>query len=471
MALAAGAQDVGTPHEHVAREVGRIVRVLAGHAQRAGLHLFDGVGHGVLAQAFRLRHHIQRIGLQLRRRRQPAHALGAGVQVDHAQVAVAAAIGGGAQDFLDIQLFMAPLAGVRVEEGRAVHLARRTHPVRRERQRRPAELRPQLFLAHIVRPAAAALAHAAAHHQHVDDAAVDHVHVVPVVQAGADDHHGLAFGIVGVLRELARHLDHLRTRHAGVLFLPGRGVGHVVVIRGRHVAATQPAVQTIVGHLQVVHRGDQGVGAVGQTDAARRHVAHQQFAVFAAEVREAHAHHLLGLAQQGQRRGDLAAIAAVLGFQVPAADLLATVDRAFAPAEADAAVGGHQVAAGLVQHQRLPVGVVLFAQRAVQVRGAQEVIRRVEAVALLQQHQHRHVGVAAHVVLEIGRCAGQVEFLQDHMAHGHRQRGVGALLGRQPDVAELDHFAEVAGHGHRLGALVADFGVEVRVRGAGLGHV
>ena len=118
--------------------------------------------------------------------------LGAGVQVDHAEFAVLAAVGGGAQHFLHVQLLVTPLAGVGVEERGAVHLARRARPVRGEGQRRPAELRPQLFLAHVVRPAAAALAHAAAHHQHVDDAAVDHVHVVPVVQAGADDHHGLA---------------------------------------------------------------------------------------------------------------------------------------------------------------------------------------------------------------------------------------------------------------------------------------
>ena len=51
------------------------------------------------------------------------------------------------------------------------------------------------------------------------------------------------------------------------------------------------------------------------------------------------------------------------------------------------------------------------------------------AVALLEQHQHGHVGVAAHVVAEVVRGAGQVEFLQDHMAHGHGQRGVGARLG------------------------------------------
>ncbi|MCY1219418.1 hypothetical protein D9M72_313920 [compost metagenome] len=471
VALAAGTQDIGAPHEHVAREVGRIVRVLASHLQIAGLQLFDGVGDRILAGGVGLGDQVQRIGAQLRRGRQPAHALGAGVQVDHAEVAVLAAVGGGAQHFLHVQLFMAPLAGVGVEERGAVHLPRRARPVGGEGQRGPAELRAQLFLAHVVGPAAAALAHAAAHHQHIDDAPVDHVHVVPVVQAGADDDHGLAFGIVGVLRELARHLDHLRARHAGVLFLPGGRIGHVLVIGAGDIAAAQAAVQAVVGHLQVVHRGHQGLAAVGQAQAAGRHVAHLQFAVLAAEVREAHADHGVGLAQQRQHGLDLAAAAAVLGFQVPAAHLLAAIDRAFAPAEADAAVGRHQVAAPRVQHQRLPVGVVLFAQGAVQVRGAQEMVGRVEAVALFQQHQHGHVGVVAHVLAEIGRRARQVEFLQDHVAHGHGQRGIGALLGRQPDVAELDHFAEVAGHGHGLGALVADFGIEVRVGRAGLGHV
>ena len=76
-----------------------------------------------------------------------------------------------------------------------------------------------------MRPAAARLADAAAHHQHVDDAAVVHVHVVPVVQAGADDDHRAALGLLGVERELARHRDDLVARHAGDLLRPGRRIG------------------------------------------------------------------------------------------------------------------------------------------------------------------------------------------------------------------------------------------------------
>ncbi len=112
------------------------------------------------------------------------------------------------EDLLHAELLVAPLVGVRVEERRCEFmLPRRADPVEREGERRPAGLRPQLLLADVVRPAAAGLADAAAHHQHVDDAAVVHVGVVPVVHRRADDDHRLAVRLVGVVGELARHRD------------------------------------------------------------------------------------------------------------------------------------------------------------------------------------------------------------------------------------------------------------------------
>ena len=57
------------------------------------------------------------------------------------------------------------------------------------------------------------------------------------------------------------------------------------------------------------------------------------------------------------------------------------------------------------------------------------------------------------------------------MAHGHRHRRVGALLGVQPEVGELGDLGIVGRHRHRLGALVAHFGEEVRVGRARLRHV
>src|SRR5690606_14433733 len=145
----------------------------------------------------------------------------------------------------DLDLLVSPLVGVEVVVGSAVHLPWRATPVQREGQRYPAGLRAQFFLADIMRPAAAGLAHAAAHDQHVDQAAVVHVVVEPVVHAGADDDHAAAAGLVGGAGELAGDLDHLRARHAGDAFLPRRGARHVVVEAGRHVGAAEAAVHAI----------------------------------------------------------------------------------------------------------------------------------------------------------------------------------------------------------------------------------
>ena len=164
------------------------------------------------------------------------------------------------------------------------------------------------------------------------------------------------------------------------------------------------------------------------------------------------------------------------------------------PAEADRTVGQHGAAVAVEGH-RLPLGVVVLAELAVEVAGAHVAVGHQGHAAvgqgvLLEHHQQRQVGVAARVVVEV-RCAvagqvrlaarrgcgrgaaraAEVELVQRHVAHGHRQRGVGALLGVQPQVGELGDFAVVGRHRHRLGALVAHLGEEVRVGGARLRHV
>src|SRR5690606_2780700 len=115
---------------------------------------------------------------------------------------------------------------------------------------------------------------AAAQHQHVDDAAVVHVAVVPVVHRRADDHHGLAAGLVGVVGELARHGDGLVTRHAGDLLLPGRRVGHVVVVAVGDILVFQTARHAVVGGDQIEHGGDHRL-ARGELDGTHRDLAHQ----------------------------------------------------------------------------------------------------------------------------------------------------------------------------------------------------
>ncbi len=125
-----------------------------------------------------------------------------------------------------------------------------------------------------MRPAAARLADAPAHHQHVDDAAVVHVRVVPVVHGGADDHHRAALGLLGIEREFARDGDDLIARHAGDLLGPGRRVRHVVVVGFGDMLAAEAAVEPVIGDEQIEHRGDQRL-AVLQRHALGRNLAHQ----------------------------------------------------------------------------------------------------------------------------------------------------------------------------------------------------
>ena len=275
VALAGGAQQVGAPDEHVAREVLRIVRRFAGEAQAAALQFAHHVVGDRQAGGLGLGGDAQRVAVQLRRRRQPAEAFGLDVVVQGV-FGEAAGVGQRRQHLVHRQLLVAPLRAVQVEEAGAVHLPRRPAPVQAEGQRRPAGLRAQLLLADIVRPAAAALADAAAHHQHVDDCAVVHVHVVPVVHRRTDDHHRLAAGLVGAVGELAGDLRRARRRNAGDALLPGRGIGRVgVLVGGRHVVAAQAAVDAVVGHLQVVDGGHPQALAVRRDDLAERHPAQQ----------------------------------------------------------------------------------------------------------------------------------------------------------------------------------------------------
>ena len=468
--LAAGTQDVRTPDEQVAREVLRILGIITAHALRAVLQATHQILHRILTGLLGGIDDFQRVVLQLRCRRQPAHALGAGVEVDQRQRLHRLLVGRRCQDLAHAQLLVPVLARVRIEEARAVHLARRTRPVQTEGQRCPAELRTQLLLAHIVRPAATALTHAAAHHQQVDDAAVGHVGMEPVVQTRTDDHHAATMRVMRVLRELTRHLRHQLGTHARVLLLPCRRAGNIVVIGLGHVLAAQPLVHAIVGHLQVVDGGHQAFAAIGQLHALDRHVARQQVVLLATEVAEVHGLHVVVHALQAQHRIDFPAAAAIALLQVPAPHL-AGARLVLAPAEANRAVGRHHVTGQRIHQHRLPFGVVGLAQVLGQVRGTQEVVRHQLAVVFLQRHQHRHVGVLLQVIHEVRRRVVAVELGQHHVTHGQCQRSVRPLTRGQPHIAELHHLAVVGRDRHRLGALVTHLGVEMGIRRAGHRHV
>ncbi len=208
MAFARRTQQIGAPDKHIARKVKRVVGIFAGHLQLAAFERFDDIVNRVLFGFFRIPNHLQRVGLQLRCGRQPAHAFGADVKIDQTALPVFG-LCQRRQNLMNFELFITPLAGVAVEKRSAVHLPWRALPIQAERQRQPAGLRTQFFLPDIMRPAAAGLPDATAQHQHIHDAAIIHVHVVPVIDTGAQDHHRAALGFFGVGRKFPRHRDHV----------------------------------------------------------------------------------------------------------------------------------------------------------------------------------------------------------------------------------------------------------------------
>ena len=113
-------------------------------------------------------------------------------------------------------------------------------------------------------PATAGFADATTHHQHIDNATVDHIHVVPVVNRRTEDHHGFTFGFVRVICKFTCKTDNLLTVDLGNLFLPCRGIRHVIIIGTGNVFATQALVHTIICHLQIKYCGYQATAAIGQ---------------------------------------------------------------------------------------------------------------------------------------------------------------------------------------------------------------
>ncbi len=472
MPLARRTEQVRAPDEHVARPVGLVVRVLAGHGDSAVLQGIRDEVLRLLARCGCLSGKLQRVGLELRRGRQPAHPFGADVVVDHRAFPRPPLGRGGRKDVLHLHGLVAPLVGMRIEERGGVHVARRTVPVQREGKRGPAGLRAQLFLSHIMAPAAARLADAAAHHQHVDDAAIVHVHVVPVVETGTENDHGTAIGLFGIGCKFAGDGNDLVARDARDLLRPGRCIGQALVIGPGGVLVAKPAIEAVIGGEQVEHGRDQHF-ALLQLELAGRDLAHQHAVMVGAfkiivlaiaEIRERHIGDGIVRARRNETLGEFHILTpAILFFKVPLAVI--------APAEADGALRGNIGTRSRIKGDRLPVGIVGLAQIVLQVRGAQEAVRHVASVLLREHDQHREVGIFAAIILEIGNLPVEMVFAQDHMAKRHGKGGVGALLRVQPEVGELCGFRIVGRDHDRLGALVAHFRIEMRIRRAGLRHV
>ena len=73
-----------------------------------------------------------------------------------------------------------------------------------------------------MRPAAARFTDTTTEHQHVDDAAIVHIEVIPVVHTCTDDNHRFTMGFMRVFSELTRHLNNALTAYACDDLLPSR---------------------------------------------------------------------------------------------------------------------------------------------------------------------------------------------------------------------------------------------------------
>ncbi len=332
-------------------------------------------------------------------------------------------------------------------------------PVRGVGHVEPARHGAALLLAHVVRPAAAVLADAAGHHEQRDDGAVGDVRVEPVADAGADDDHRAALRLLRVRRELTGDAEARLGGHRGDLRLPGGGVGNCgVVVPGRPLAREAVAAHAVLGEHEVEDGGDELALDHAGGDAA---VDDAALALRVLEARQGDLHLLrVGLLDQGERGPDLAEV------EVPQAGAVLGV------AVAHGAVRHRRAGGGVVPHHRLEGGVGdLCGGR--QVRGGEELAgHQPMAVGVIHQRdEHAEVRVLLDVLVEVLDLLVDEVLLEDHVAHGHGQRGVGAGLRGQPLVGELHVVRVVRADRDHLGAAVADLGHPVRVRGAGDGDV
>ena len=243
---------------------------------------------------------------------------------------------------------------------------------------------------------------------------------------------------MGVVRKGPGHGDDLLAFHPGDLLLPCRRVGHVVIEGAGDVVAPQSAIDAVVGHEKVEDRGDRHLAFPGR-DGLDRDMTPQHVVVIracevvverVAEIGEPDRQDIITGVQEAETQPRLFPPGSLAFLDVPLA--------ALAPAVAD---GSHRANEGIartdVHRDGLPFGIVRLTQGSFDVGGAQQAIRHPALIRLSQRDQHRHVGEAPAVVLEVGALRRQVPFLQDDVPHGKGEGSIGALLGVEPDVGEL----------------------------------
>ena len=458
--LARSADQVAAPGEQIARPVDWIIRVGKRDIHCTGLEFFDNVfGNAGLVGGASLCgfiRQIERVDVPLRKVRRPAHAARCDVVVGQ-RVALVLVFSGRRQDICALDGFVTPLVGMEVKIGSSSHLARRTLPVEREGNRRPAGLRAQFFLTHIVCPAAARLTHAAAEMHQVHHATVGHVVVIPVAYRRAHDNHRFAVGLRSIQGKLAPGALQIHGLDAGDFGCPCRGIGHtgVVVVLG-DIGAAQATVNTVLRNLHIEHRSNQHFLTIGKLQLAHWNIAEQHVVLAVCEVREADRNHRILAVDAGQFGQYFLLGGAILRQQIPFAF--------FAPAETDRAVWRDKRFGLFVINDGFPFRIIGLTQITRKIGSIQAAIGHIAIALLAQSHLNRQIGILARVFLKIRILLVDVELFQCDMPKRQEGCGIAAGIDRHPQVGKLDMFAIVGAHRNDFGAVVTRLDGEMAIR-------
>ena len=380
VALARRAEQVGPPDVQHPRPVRRVVGIGDGELQGARGELFGYVGRDLAPGGAGLVGDVEAGPVELRIERGPAHRHRGGQHVHRVLAGEPAAAQRAGQRVGPVAV-VAPLVGVGVPVGGAGHLTRRARPVGGHRHRGPPGDRTALLLTDVVRPAAAVAAHRPGEQQQGQHRPVGGVAVEPLADAGAHDDHRPAAGLLGVAREFPCDTDGLRRGNPGDRLLPGRGVGLAgVVVAGGPVPRQPGSGHPVLGEHQVEHRAAPGArrpGAPARPGPGSRRARRRCRSAATQPARSPRHRRLPRTVSAGDQ---------VAEIQVPLAHAVVAVAEPERPVRHGDRVGGP------VEQHRLERRVLDVVAEI----GCGEVLSgHQRAVALLELHQERQVGVAS----------------------------------------------------------------------------
>ena len=293
--------------------------------------------------------------------------------------------------------------------------------------------------------------------------AVDLVSMVEVVDTRTEDDLRTTVRIDRILRKFATNTDCRISGNTGEFFLPcgssgGRGIGVV----GRPHAGKARARNTILSEHEIVHGGDKLA-----TDATNRNASGHN----ASTNRRGRS---LVCDQVESRKADLNGLATFIVEGQTCVDALhGEVPLALTLIGVTIRQGSARVthSTRLVHDKEAEFGVRAVTGFLIHglgnVSNGEELAGNQALGGLIQFQKEGRVRVAEHVILEtLGRVL-DVEFLEDHVAHGHCKSAVGTGVHAKPLIGKLRVVRVVGSNRNDLLAVVAGLGHEVSIRGTG----